>query len=615
MIVPMKKVSLILLNRDKKDAMKVLRKAGVMHVETLQGKGADFTAKKAAFAKVESAVSVLSTLKPDKAAKKNPVDLSYDDAVKKAEEINSYFSMRKESEELIAKNERELERFEKWGNIDPADIVYLKEKGVPLSLYEISSQGYYKISDEVKTILVNKDKNSCRFLLINENEDAAKNLPEEALPVSLPEASTVSLRACNEEERKKNESYGEKIQESLLYLDSLKKAAQKLEKEVEFETVCSGMETDGEETTSSLAWLRGFVPEPEIAGLKNTAAENNWGLLIEDPTEEDPVPTKLKNSKAVQILYPVLDFLGTVPGYYEFDISAWFLMFLTIFFAMIFGDAGYGMLMLVIGGALAFKSKFVDKEKNIPPVITLLLLWAGATAVWGILNCSWFGIEYAKLPVFLQKLALPAFSPENPEKNMNLQIFCFILALIQMSIGHVLAFMRNLKQKSLKLLADIGALGMLWGMFFVVLCLIVSSERFPVKPVVIIMIAVGFVLNFCFSNYEGSVGKSILESLKNIISVLLGVINYFSDIVSYIRLWAVALAGGAIAETVNTMAGPMLGNFLIFLGIILLVFGHGLNMVLNVLSVIVHGVRLNTLEFTSHVGMSWAGCKYEPFKE
>ena len=66
MIVPMKKVSLILLNRDKKDAMKVLRKAGVMHVETLQGKGADFTAKKAAFAKVESAVSVLSTLKPDK---------------------------------------------------------------------------------------------------------------------------------------------------------------------------------------------------------------------------------------------------------------------------------------------------------------------------------------------------------------------------------------------------------------------------------------------------------------------------------------------------------------------------------------------------------------------
>ena len=96
---------------------------------------------------------------------------------------------------------------------------------------------------------------------------------------------------------------------------------------------------------------------------------------------------------------------------------------------------------------------------------------------------------------------------------------------------------------------------------------------------------------------------------------MLGVINFFSDIVSYIRLWAVALAGSAIAQTVNQMAGPMLGNFLIFFGILLLVFGHGLNMVLNALSVIVHGVRLNTLEFTSHVGMAWAGYKYKPFAE
>ena len=98
-------------------------------------------------------------------------------------------------------------------------------------------------------------------------------------------------------------------------------------------------------------------------------------------------------------------------------------------------------------------------------------------------------------------------------------------------------------------------------------------------------------------------------------SVLLGVVNVFSDIVSYIRLWAVGLAGSAISATVNDMAGPILGGAVIFLGILLLTFGHGLNMVLNVLSVIVHGVRLNTLEFSSHLGMSWSGFAYEPFKE
>ena len=123
-------------------------------------------------------------------------------------------------------------------------------------------------------------------------------------------------------------------------------------------------------------------------------------------------------------------------------------------------------------------------------------------------------------------------------------------------------------------------------------------------------------LSFVFANYDGSIVSSILESVKNIISVLLGVVNVFSDIVSYIRLWAVGLAGAAISNTVNQMAGPMWGKLSLLLTfVILLVFGHGLNMILNVLSVIVHGVRLNTLEFSSHLGMSWSGFKYEPFSE
>ena len=107
-----------------------------------------------------------------------------------------------------------------------------------------------------------------------------------------------------------------------------------------------------------------------------------------------------------------------------------------------------------------------------------------------------------------------------------------------------------------------------------------------------------------------------MESVKGIISVLLGVVNVFSDIVSYIRLWAVGLAGAAISNTVNEMAGPLVGHAVLFLAlVILLVFGHGLNMVLNLLSVIVHGVRLNTLEFSNHLGMSWSGFKYAPFSE
>ena len=147
----------------------------------------------------------------------------------------------------------------------------------------------------------------------------------------------------------------------------------------------------------------------------------------------------------------------------------------------------------------------------------------------------------------------------------------------------------------------------------------------PVGKIAISLIAVGFAMSFVFANYEGSIGQSVLESCKNIISVVLGIVNVFSDIVSYIRLWAVGLAGSAISGTVNQLASQIAGNAetgaiiahaLIFVAVIaLLIFGHGLNMILNVLSVIVHGVRLNTLEFCTHIGMSWSGVKYKPFSE
>ena len=202
-----------------------------------------------------------------------------------------------------------------------------------------------------------------------------------------------------------------------------------------------------------------------------------------------------------------------------------------------------------------------------------------------------------------------------------------ILSLIAQSnvksVYKKMSAVRN--RKSVKMIGDIGSILQLFGIYYLVLSLVVNAEVFsfslvlggiPVGTVAIALIGVGFALSFIFANYEGSVGASVLASLKNIVSVLLGVVNVFSDIVSYIRLWAVGLAGAAISATVNELASPFLGNFMLALvAIVLLVFGHGLNIVLNILSVIVHGIRLNTLEFSSHLNMSWSGRKFKPFKE
>jgi V/A-type H+-transporting ATPase subunit I len=194
-------------------------------------------------------------------------------------------------------------------------------------------------------------------------------------------------------------------------------------------------------------------------------------------------------------------------------------------------------------------------------------------------------------------------------------IICFSLALLHLSTGHIIAMFHK---KNLQCLGDIGSIAMLIGMFGVVLSVIASNEhrQIPLLMPLVYVLGAGFVLNFVFSNYTKNLGQSVMDGFKNIISMILGVANVFSDIMSYIRLWAVGLAGAAISTTVVSLAGPMLGHFAFFLfGIIILVLGHGLNLVLNALSVLVHGVRLNTLEFSGHAGLTWSGTAYKPFKD
>ena len=385
-----------------------------------------------------------------------------------------------------------------------------------------------------------------------------------------------------------------------------------------------------------MAYLVGFIPAEDLSKLQTMAVENAWGLLAEDPTEEDDAPTQLRNNKFVSLVYPLTDFLGSVPGYFEPDISGWFLVFITIFVGIIFGDGGYGLLICGISAALIFKSR--KENRPVPPLAWLLLLFGGMTIIWGAVTCSWFGLSPEALPEWLRNLSVPVLSNVYSDKiwypfwtggeaglttSQNVQILMFTIALVHLLIAHLSGAARN--RGSLKMLGDIGSVLELAGMFYVVLSLVVNSAVFgldlvvsgiPVGTIAVALVIVGFAVNFIFGNYEESIRQSILDSVKDIVSMLLGVVNVFSDIVSYIRLWAVGLAGAAISATINDMVSPLLGHFLLVLfAVIVLVFGHGLNMILNVLSVIVHGIRLNTLEFSTHIGLSWSGHKYEPFEE
>lgn len=625
MIVPMKKVSLVVLEKEKKQALEKLRKLKLVHVEDLTGNGENLSKLKSTYDMMERVFFLISDIKV-KEKDVIQVSLTKEEAVEKASRFLELLSLKKNYEDLITGNTKEIERFSRWGDVNPEDLKFLAERGYFLFLYEIPAEYYSLIPETEKVLRVNGDKNLVRFILVSDNGNVPQNLPSQAVLVTLPSKSTRLLREENEDYKSKIKAIERQIYSFSACKTGIEKNLKILEKEIEFENIYSGMDGEEGEGSLRLSWLSGFVPAKELKKVEMLAKQEKWGFLSDEPGEEDAVPTKLENNKVVSLIYPVSDFLGTVPGYREYDISGWFLLFFSLFFGMIFGDGGYGLLITLISVFAIIK----NHKKNLQPFILLLILGL-TTTLWGMLTCNWFGVPPQSLPESLKPLLLKldwnwisnASSLPADVVTQNLQIFCFTIALVQLAVAHLKGIVRNIR--SLKCLGEAGSLFMLMGIYYLVLNMVVSSERFPfdlvlfgdikASSIMFPLIGVGFGLSFIFSNYEGSVLKSVLESLKNIISVLLGVVNVFSDIVSYIRLWAVGLAGAAIANTVNEMAGPILGGFVIFLGILLLGFGHGLNMILNVLSVIVHGVRLNTLEFSSHLGMTWSGFKYKPFSE
>ena len=638
MIVPMKKVSLVVLNNERKDALTQLKKVGVVHLEQIDGSSEQLSLYKEASNNAVAANAILSDIKvaKKKSFSSTVKTLSNDEVVAKCKHVIDISDKKKKLLEEIASDAAEIERFANWGQVDIDDFAFLKEKGISFKMYEIPEDKYGLVDEKVTTICVNRIKKIVRFLLIDASEDRPEGLPPEAFEVPMPVLSTKDLAKRVEDNEAEISKIEEELKAETVYISQIQDFKSNLESDIQFETIYSGMGQENSGKTTDLAWLTGYVPIDSFDKLKDCVTKNSWAMAASDPTEEDNVPTKLKNNKFVSLIYPLTDFLGTVPGYHEYDISGWFLLFFCVFFGMIFGDGGYGLLVTIASLVLVLKSLF--QKKSVSPLMGLLLLLGLSTVAWGTVTCTWFGLKPEQLPAWLTSLSITPISnaagsdyrlylPWNTEVGLttgqNLQIFCFTLAFLQLSVAHLKGMARN--RKSLKVLGEFGSLLQIWGMFYVVLSMVVSSALFPLGLVVnnipvgtiaIALVGGGFALSFIFSNYEGNIGASILESCKNIISVLLGVVNVFSDIVSYIRLWAVGLAGSAISNTVNEMAGPLLGHAITFIAFVALIaFGHGLNMVLNLLSVIVHGVRLNTLEFSTHLGMSWSGFKYNPFAE
>jgi V/A-type H+-transporting ATPase subunit I len=161
-----------------------------------------------------------------------------------------------------------------------------------------------------------------------------------------------------------------------------------------------------------------------------------------------------------------------------------------------------------------------------------------------------------------------------------------------------------------QVLAQIGWIGSTWTMFFTARSLVLGA---PFPPVMQWVLAVSVVLIVLFMNPV----QKVKSEWFNYVILPLNIVSNFVDVVSYVRLFAVGSASFALASAFNRMAIDIgFGSFLSGLCASLILFvAHAGNIALSAMGVMVHGIRLNTLEFSGHIGVQWAGRKYSPFRK
>jgi len=611
MIARMKKIYLVSLESFRTETLSKLREIGVLHLHEVHGQSDVLEDLQRKRGTIDRALQLLPPDTDKKSRKKeaeHPSEKDREEALLVAKRIEKQSDERNSHRESIDRLQREIDRIDVLGEFNPEDMEFLREKGVNLHLFEVQKDKLGDFPTDITSFIVHSSKQSTIFAaIVEDGSDLLKQFAE----FPLPEKSLTGLEG---EIQSHHEQIGKRDQElsSLCkYRSLLTKSLALLDADIEFETVRSGLNTEGE-----LIYLSGFVPEKQLDELRSGAQTNGWALLVQDPDPSEPIPTLVENPKPVRIIKPVFDFLGTIPGYYEYDISFYFLVFLTLFFAMIIGDAGYGMIL--VGTTLYSAMKAKKQKGRITTVHSLLLVMGGATVIWGAITGVWFGSQTLSELPFFSMLTIDAIAGFGGEAAQQMiKYICFIIGTIHLSIAHIWNFLTEWKRRNrLRAISQLGWLSMVLGLYHLVLYLVLDADKYPVPAYSLYMVFIGLAAVMLLSEQEGNFFKGVLKGLANFLPTALDSISAFSDIISYIRLFAVGLATVEIAKSFNSMAADM-GSSVIGIvgGIIILLIGHGLNMAMAALSVVVHGVRLNVLEFSGHLGMEWTGIPYDPFRD
>lgn len=589
MIVPMKKITLLCLKKMMDETLEKLQNLGVLHIETADiPESNDRSNIQKHLSKIKHVHNILKARKVETEKSENYKCLSGEDTAGLVLEcLENISRLEKKLEHL----KNHLEKLLPWGDFSYEILNGLKEKNLYVYLCESSRKNFPEISSQYETLNVNENKTQIFFIIISRTKLQEEKLPLVNLTENIGLRDTYfEIERCEKLVQENND----KIDHLTHCVKEVSEREMQLEEELQLTEAKDSMSAEG-----LVIYIEGFAPVTVLEQLKKTAEQNSWGLLIRDVSEDDNVPTLIKTPKIFNIAKPIFNFIGIAPGYREWDVSVCFLFFFTIFFGMIVGDAGYGAIFLVL--AVCCKLVFKSEKAKLPN--NLFLILSIATVIWGLLNGTFFGIDSSYLPGFMKGIK-PLNDPA--VKNKNIMWLCFLIAAVHLSMARfwkaVLYF-----RKTWEFLGQIGWGMLLWGNFFTAVELIVFKGTFP--DFAYWLYGIGFALILVFGINWKDPGK--------IISSFMGFMGSFVDVLSYIRLFAVGLATFYIANSFNNMGMMLLdvSPWIIIGTVIIILFGHLLNIALAFMGVLVHGIRLNTLEFSNQMELEWSGHPYNPLKK
>lgn len=605
MIEKMKKLTALIYYKEYDGFLKQLQELGVVHIQTTQEGAAEPTSelqtKLAQTRHVRQWIDrfELKGIKPKGNTSQTAQDI--------LAALDGMETKKQQLETEIQRLRKDEATLKPWGNFNPERVNSLPGIGYTMNFYACQQRAFNNDwIEQYNAIPISTDKGKIHFITLT----PAGSAPSiDAEQIRLPQASLSSVSAAiAQKEGESREIESKKTETGQAGLNTLRNYEAALRTSIAFDQVALSTEHAAHDR---LMVLQGWIPAPKENELKSFLDKYDVYYELREARKDDNAPIKLKNNAFVR-MYEVLTKMYGMPGYAEFDPTPIIAPFFTLFFGFCMADAGYGLVLIALGFLLKHKM-----GKSWAGIMNLVITLGIATTIMGAILGTFFGISLvdADMPDWLKQfMVVGKIGDTSYDKQMLLALLIGVVHLcIAMTVKALSSTVRYGFKESLSawgwLLLVVGSVCTFGLSFFQVISEHVTNVAF------LVIASVSAVCIYLLNNLHRNVLLNIGAGLWSTYNMATGLLG---DVLSYIRLYALGLAGAMLGGVFNQLAlmardgafTPVDGA--IYCGLIL-VFGHALNIAMSCLSAFVHPLRLTFVEYFKNSGFEGKGEAYNPF--